>query len=113
MCETAYIAIADDGHLTLFWGDGTEDQQYVILQGPPAPLGQELVEVIEELKAWAEDNGYEVIVPAYDLKAPDVEIDLPDEEAETIDLDDVDALLDDVYFAGDYQDENIDEGDEY
>lgn len=104
--EPAYIAIADDGHLTLFWGDGTEEQKYIILQGPPAPQGRDLVETIEEMKAWAEENGYEVIVPAYDLEAPDVEIDLPDEEAETIDLDDVDALLDDVYYAGDYPEDD-------
>jgi hypothetical protein len=108
MREPAYIAIADDGHLTLFWGDGTEDQKYVILQGPLAPQGRELVKVIEDMKAWAEDNGYVVIVPAYDLEAPDVEIDLPDEEAKSIDLDEVDALLDDVYYAGDYSNNDED-----
>jgi hypothetical protein len=104
MSEPAYIAVADDGHVTLFWGDGTEERKTIIRQGPRAQPGPELVEAIEALKAWAEANGYVVIVPAYDLEVPDIEIDLPDEDARNIDLDEVDDMLDDLFFAGDYGD---------
>lgn len=108
MREPAYIAIADDGHITLFWGNGTEDQKYVILRGGRAPQGQTLVDAIEEMKIWAEENGYEVIVPAYDLTEPPaeaVEIEVPTEEIEQIDLDEVNNLLDDLYTSGDYDQE--------
>jgi hypothetical protein len=109
MREPAYIAIADDGHITLFWGNGTEDQKYIILRGGRAPEGQALVEAIEEMKLWAEENGYEVIVPAYDLTEPPadaVEIDVPEEEIEQINLEEVNDLLDDLYVTGDYSEQD-------
>lgn len=34
--EPAYIAIGDDGYLTLYWGDGTEAQKIVLARGPRA-----------------------------------------------------------------------------
>jgi hypothetical protein len=102
MREPAYIAIANDGHITLFWGDGTEEQKNVILRGPRATHGRELVEMIEEMKAWAEENGYVVVVPAYDLEVPDMEIEMPEEEAGNLDTGEIDTMLEDLYFAGDY-----------
>ncbi|MBN1680434.1 MAG: hypothetical protein JW966_09075 [Anaerolineae bacterium] len=109
MGEPAYITIGSDGHVTLFWGDGTESQKYVIFRGPRAPQGPKLLAIIEDLKAWAEDNGYEVHVPMYDLEVPDdLEFELSQKETDTIDLDDVDDLLDDIYWAGDY-DADIDQ----
>jgi hypothetical protein len=98
MGEPAYIAIADDGHVTLFLGDGTEAQKTVLWRGPLAPQGQELAYLMEDLKAWAEENGYTVVIPVYDLEVPDdLNIDISDQEAESIDLDDVNDLLDDLY----------------
>ncbi|NDJ74780.1 MAG: hypothetical protein GYB65_00860 [Chloroflexi bacterium] len=102
MQEPAYIAIGPDGHVTLYWGDGTEEEKYVILRGPRATGGQELAETMEDLKAWAEDNGYVVVVPSYDLEATPVTIDIPAEEVDAIDLDEVDDLLDDLFDAGHY-----------
>jgi hypothetical protein len=103
MREPAYIDIAADGHVTLFWGDGTEAEKYVLYRGPRAPQGQELADLIEEMKLWAEENGYQVVVPAYDLEVPrDMEIEVPEEEIDAIDLNEVDNLLDDLYYAGDY-----------
>jgi poly(3-hydroxybutyrate) depolymerase len=53
---------------------------------------------MEDLKAWAEENGYAVVIPVYDLEVPDdLDIDISDQEAESIDLDDVNDLLDDLY----------------
>lgn len=104
--ELAYIAIGDDGHVTLYWGDGTESEKHVILRGPRARDNHELVVIVENLKAWAESHGYVVIVPAYDLEAPEVEIDLPASDAEHLTRDEVDALLDDLDYAqGDFYDE--------
>ncbi len=99
--EPAYIAIGEDGHVTLYWGDGTEAEKYVILRGPRARDNHELYLIVEDLKTWAEDNGYVVIVPAYDLAVPDMEIDLPDVDVDHLTMDDVDALLDDLDYAGD------------
>lgn len=102
----AYIEIAEDGRVTLFWGDGTEAQKEVIVRGPRVSDNRELYEVIEELKTWAEDNGYTVVVPAYDLEVPDMEIDLPEREARTLSRQDVDDLIDDLYTADDDRDED-------
>jgi hypothetical protein len=106
MYEAAYIAIAEDGHVTLFWGDGTEEKKVVIMRGARPSGGRELVDAIESMKVWAEENGYVVVVPAYDLHAPDFEIEVSEQEVEDIDLDEVDDLLDDLYFAGDYNGDN-------
>jgi hypothetical protein len=103
MREEAYIAIGDDGYVTLYWGNGSEPEKYVILRGRRAQSGPDLVDAILELKTWAEDNGYIVIVPAYDLEAPDVAIEVDEEEVENINLDEVDDLLDDLWYASDYE----------
>ena len=103
MSTPAYIAMDDEGVITLYWGDGTEDEKSVIARGRRPAEGQDLLEAIEELKTWAEDEGYTVIVPAYDLEVPNLRIDITDEEADEIDLDDVDDLLDDLWDAGDYE----------
>lgn len=102
MGEPAYITIADDGHVTLFLGDGTEAQKTIIWRGPLPPAGQELAYLMEDIKAWAEENGYTVVIPVYDLEVPDnVEIDISDQEADSIDLEDVNDLLDDLFSTGD------------
>jgi len=102
MSETAYVAIGDDGYVSLFWGDGTESERYVIIRGPRATQGQALIDAIEDLTAWAHGQGYRVIVPRNDLAIPDIAIDVPEDEIEQIDMDDVDDLLDDLYYAGGY-----------
>ncbi|MBN1564202.1 MAG: hypothetical protein JXA10_10205 [Anaerolineae bacterium] len=100
MNEPAYVALDKDGHVAVFWGDGTEAHKEVILRGPRPANSQELVAMIEDLRLWAEDEGYTVVVPAYDLEVPDIEIDLPEEDAAIITPDDVDDLLDDLFMAG-------------
>jgi len=105
MFDPAYIAIADDGHVTLFEGDGTEERRHVILRGPRVRDQRELIAVIEDLKTWAEADGYTVVVPAYDLGVPDIEIELSEHDAERPTRDDVDALLDDLFGASHNADE--------
>jgi poly(3-hydroxybutyrate) depolymerase len=97
MINPAYIAIGADGHVTLYWGDGTEEQKEIILHGPRVTNNREFIEVIEDMKAWAEENGYTVIVPSYDFEEPDaIVIDIPEDEADRITIDDVDDLIDDL-----------------
>lgn len=105
MPDPAYIAIADDGHLTLFWGDGTEPYKEVILRGPRITDHRELIRGVEDIRAWAEDHGFVVVVPAYDLEVTDIELELPEEEAERLTMEDVDDLLDDLDMADDFNDE--------
>lgn len=99
MHEPAYIAVADDGHVTLYWGDGTEDIKEIILRGPRPRDGQERLAIIEDLKAWAEEHGYIVVVPAVDLEYTDIELELTEEDEANLTPDDVDDLLDDLFFA--------------
>jgi hypothetical protein len=107
--DPAYITIGPDGYVTLYWGDGTEEQKEIIVRGPRVTNSREFIEVIEELKAWAEDNGYAVVVPSYDFEPPDaIEINIPDDEAEQITLDDVDDLIDDLFTAEDDDDRTDD-----
>jgi hypothetical protein len=105
--EPAYITIAEDGHLTLFWGDGTEPDRIAILRGPRPPGGQELIRVIEQMTAWAAENGYDVVVPARDLAIPPVDLSISDQEARTYPEDEVYDLLDDLYGAGGYDEDDF------
>lgn len=104
MHDPAYIAIDDDGYLALYWGDGTETEKYVIARGARATEGPTLIQAIEDLKLWAEDNGYDIIVPMYDMEASDVEIDLPESDAAILDYDEIDTMLDNLDSLDSYQD---------
>ncbi len=103
MGEPAYVTVANDGHVTLFWGDGTESQREVILRGPRPRDARELAALMEELTAWAEDNGYTVVVPAYDL-TPDepVEIEPTPDDEQRFDPRDLDDLIEHLYRADDH-----------
>ncbi|MBN2305426.1 MAG: hypothetical protein JXQ72_13155 [Anaerolineae bacterium] len=96
MRTPAYIAIADDGHITLFWGNGTEEKKHPILRGPQPASSEHLLTVIEGMKAWAEENGYQVVVPSYDLEVPDIQIGITDQDAENLDEDEIIDLLTDI-----------------
>lgn len=65
--QPAYIAIDENGHLTLYEGDGTEPYKVILWQGPQVTDHRELAQLVEELTAWAETQGFEIVVPAYDL----------------------------------------------
>lgn len=109
MRDPAYIAIDTNGYITLYWGDGTEDEKVTILRGPRAVDQRQIAQVVEEMTIWAEDNGYYVIVPAYDFEVPEpVEIEPEAEDIERFDYNDVDDLLDDLNAASDYEDEEDD-----
>ena len=105
MGEPAYITVADDGHVTLFWGDGTEAEREAILRGPRPRDARELAAIIEDMTLWAEENGYTVVVPSYDL-TPDEPIEIeptPDDE-QRFDPDDLDDLLENLDRADDTDD---------
>lgn len=106
MHEPAYIAIGEDGHVTLFWGDGTEDYKEIIVRGPRPESHTEMVAIIEELRAWAEERGYRVVVPAIDLEYTEIEIDLTEDDELNLTTDDVDDLLDDLFWAEDAGEED-------
>lgn len=101
MQNLAYIAIADDGHVTLFWGDGTEDVKERILRGPRPRDNRELVTIIEDMRAWAEANGYTIVVPAYDLAYTDIELELTEGDRRDLEPGDIDDLLTDLFYAED------------
>jgi hypothetical protein len=65
MVETAYIRLTPDGYWGLFYGDGTEDEPYLLAAGRPFEAGLAIREAVEELEALARDYGYEVVVPLY------------------------------------------------
>jgi hypothetical protein len=111
MHTPAYIALGEDGHVTLYWGDGTEEAKHPILQGPRPTSSQDLLAIIQEMKAWAEENGYVVVVPSIDLEAPDIKLDITEHDAEILDEDEVIDLLTDVLLAED-EPEDVDEPDD-
>jgi hypothetical protein len=69
--QPAYIVVDDDGRLTLYQGDGTEPEKIILWQGPQVTDHRELARLVEELTAWAESEGFEIVVPAYDLSVTD------------------------------------------
>ncbi len=106
MGAPAYVTIADDGHVTLFLGDGTEATREVILRGPRPRDARELAALIEEMTAWAEENGYTVIVPAYDLATDEpVEIEPTPEDEQRFVPQDMDDLLNHLFRADPHADE--------
>ena len=97
MGEPAYITVADDGHVTLFWGDGTEARREAILRGPRPRDARDLAAIIEEMTVWAEENGYTVVVPTYDLAADTpVELEPTPEDERHFDPRDLDDLLENL-----------------
>jgi hypothetical protein len=100
MREPAYIAIDDEGYLTLYWGDGTEPEKVPIARGAYLAGAQPTVDDIEALAEWAWAEGYEVITPAYDLEATPIPLEPTQHDRDRLDPDEVDALLDDLDSAG-------------
>lgn len=100
MYEPVHIAIGDDGHATLFWGDGTEDFKDIIVRGPRPHSTQQMVAIIEDLKAWAEEQGYTVVVPERDLCYTDIDLELTESDARNLSPEDIDDFLDDLFNAG-------------
>lgn len=101
--EPAYIVIAEDGHITLYWGDGTGPEAPVIWRGPRALDGPQIAQVIEEMAQWAAENGYTVILPFYDPPPGAVEIDPLARDFQVADANEIDRMLDDLYFLNDNQ----------
>jgi len=94
--ETAYIAIDPDGALTLYWGDGTEPEKVPLARRPCGPGGLPSMNEIEALCRWAWEHGYQVITPTYDLEAPPLPLEPTQQDLSQLDLDEIDALLDDL-----------------
>ncbi len=109
MREPAYIALGDDGHVTLYWGDGTEPYREIVYRGPRPADQQDLLLIVQELKAWAEDNGFVIVVPTHDLTVADIAIEPTDQDLDQITLDDVDALIDDLDEAQQFDEPDIDQ----
>ena len=65
MAEPAYIALNDEQHWTLFYGSGSEPERWPLAIGRPFEPGPGIREAVEELEAWALENGYEVVTPLY------------------------------------------------
>jgi len=63
--EKAYIGLNEDNCWTLYYGDGTEEQKYVLDVGRPFEPGPAIQEAMAELEQWAWENGYELVTPVY------------------------------------------------
>lgn len=96
MPEPAYIAIDENGYLTLYWGDGTEPEKSPLARGPLVRGGAPSMDDIEALCEWAREQGYHVVTPAYDLEAPPIPLEPTQNDLDDLDLGEIDALLDDL-----------------
>lgn len=101
--EPAYIVIAEDGHITLYWGDGAGPEAPIIWRGPRALDGPQIAQVIEEMAQWAAENGYAIMLPAYDPQHDALELDPLERDFEVADGREIDQMLDDLYFSTDNQ----------
>jgi hypothetical protein len=65
MPEKAYIGLNDDNCWTLYFGDGSEDEKYILAVGQPFKHGKAIRAALDELIAWADENGYVLDAPLY------------------------------------------------
>ena len=66
MNEKAYIGINEDFCWTLYWGDGREDERYVLAIGREfIRNGEAIRAALDELQQWAWENGYVLDAPLY------------------------------------------------
>jgi hypothetical protein len=65
MADAAYIGVSEDCNWTLFYGDGSEAEEYVLAIGRPFETGAGIREAVAELQVWAAENGYEIVTPCY------------------------------------------------
>ena len=75
MPEKAYIGLNEDHCWTLYYGDGSEDEKIILAVGEPFESGKAIRAVLDEMIAWAEENGYVLDAPLYsksDLTLEDI-----------------------------------------
>ena len=66
MNEKAYIGINEDLCWALYWGDGSEDERYVLaIGGQFIHDGEAIRAALDELQQWAWENGYDLDAPLY------------------------------------------------
>lgn len=65
MPEKAYIGLNDDLRWTLYEGDGSEAETFVLVVGRPFRHGKAIRAALDELIAWADENGYVLDAPLY------------------------------------------------
>ncbi len=65
MSAKAYIGLNEENCWTVYYGDGSEDQKYVLAVGRPFEPGPAIQEAMNELEQWAWENGYQLDAPIY------------------------------------------------
>jgi len=65
MAQKAYIGLNDDHQWTLYYGDGSEDERYVLAVGSPFVAGKDIRNAMDQMQQWASENGYELDAPLY------------------------------------------------
>jgi hypothetical protein len=65
MAAKAYIGLNEDNCWTLYFGDGSEDEKYVLAVGRPFEPGAAIQEAMNELEQWAWENDYQLDAPLY------------------------------------------------
>ena len=65
MPKRAYVDVNSDGFWTLYAGDGSEDEPEVLAVGDPFEPGTSILDVMDGLQAWATENDYVIMQPAY------------------------------------------------
>ena len=63
--EKAYIGLNEENCWTLYYGDGSEEQKYILAVGRPFEPGLAIQEAMSELERWAAENGYVLDAPLY------------------------------------------------
>jgi hypothetical protein len=65
MAHKAYIGLNEENHWTLYYGDGTESERYVLAVGECFEPGDGIRQAMVDLENWAWEHGYELDAPLY------------------------------------------------
>ena len=67
----AYICLTNeqgDQYWALATGDGVQEETALVVVGRPFTPGSDIREAVEELEAWATENGYDLTTPQYSVE---------------------------------------------
>jgi hypothetical protein len=65
MADKAYIGLNEDHCWTIYYGDGSADEEFILAVGGHFEPGEDIRQVMNDLLHWAEDNGYVIVPPRY------------------------------------------------
>ena len=73
MADKAYIGLNDEHCWTIYYGDGSEDEEIVLAVGGHFEPGEDIRLVMNDLLQWADENDYVIVPPRYSKRSMTLE----------------------------------------